>query len=216
MHGSPASWSCGRNLSIAVAGLMLLVARPARADIIVSVQSVSATTGTSGNTLEVDVENTGAPVDIAAFSFEISVDANSGVTFTGADDNTSLATYIFAGNSFFGPDINTTTGTALDASDFAITGSTTLGTDETLGLGRVFFDVAASAALGPVSVSLTDYPFTSLSDPDLNNVPINTLNNGTITISAGSIVPEPSALSLAILGFLSAACLVSTMRPSAA
>jgi hypothetical protein len=216
MHGSRASLSWRSILSAAVVGLVLWVAPPARADIIVSVQSASATTGTSGNTLEVDVENTGASVDIASFSFEISVAPTSGITFTGADDNTSMASYIFVGNSLFGPNISTTTGTILDASDLAVTGSTTLGTGETLGLGRVFFDVAASAALVPETVSLTDYPSTSLTDPDLNNVPIDTLNNGMITIVAGGIVPEPSALILAILGLVSAACLVRTIWPSAA
>ncbi len=209
MHGSFAAWSRRCILSAAFAGFLPCAGPPARAGITVSVQSVSAAAGTSGNTLEVDVQNTGASVDIAAFSFEILVPSGSGVTFTGADISTSLATYIFAGNSFFGPDIAFSTGTTLDAGDLAVTGSTTLGSGGTLGLGLVSFDLAAGAPLGPVTVSLTGYPFTSLTDPDQSNVPIDTLEAGTITISGGA-VPEPSSLILGTLGFLGAACLVRT------
>jgi len=214
MHGSVGSWSWRCIPSVAVLGLVLCIGLPARAGIIVSVQSVSATRGTSGNTLEVDVQNTGAAVDIASFSFEISVASSSGVTFTGADTNTSLATYIFAGNSLFEPDIAFNTGTTLDAADAAVSGSTTLGMGETLGLGRVFFDVAGSAPLGPVTVSLTGYPSTSLTDPNLNNVPIDTLNNGAITILGPSVIPEPSALISATLGLLGVAWLMRTRRRS--
>jgi len=197
--------------------LSLGTALPARASIIVSVQSVSASTGTSGNTLEVDVQNTGTPVDVAAFSFEISVAASSGVTFTGADINTSNSTYIFAGNSLFGPNIAFATGTTLDALDIATAGFTTLGTNATLGLGRVFFDVAASAPVSPppVTVSLTDYPATSLTDPNLGNIPIDTLNSGTITITPGTAIPEPSALISATLGLLGGAWLWRSTRRNA-
>jgi PEP-CTERM motif len=201
MHGSLASWLRRRILSIAFVGFVLCAGAPARAGITVSVQSVSAGAGTTGDTLEVDVQNTGASVNIAAFSFEISVPFSSGVTFTGADISTSLATYIFAGNSFFGPDIAFNTGTTLDAGDLAIAGSTTLGTGETLGLGLVSFDVAAGTPLGPVTVSLTGFPFTSLTDPNQGNVAIDVLETGTITIT-GAAVPEPSSLVSATLGLL--------------
>jgi hypothetical protein len=211
MHRPLASRSWRKILSVAVAGLLLDIAVPAHAGIIVSMQDVSAKAGTSGNTFEVDVTNTGAAVDIAAFSFEISVPASSGITFTGADINTSVNPYIFAGNSFFGPNIATATGTTLDASDIAVSGSTSLGTNSTLALGRVSFDVAGSAPNGPVTVSFTDFPATSLTGPNVNNIPIDTLNNGTITILKGAI-PEPSSLVSATLGFLGAAWLIRGVR----
>jgi hypothetical protein len=129
--------------------------------------------------------------------------------------STSPATYIFAGNPFFGPNIAFSTGTTLDAADFAVAGSTTLGTRATLGLGLVSFDVAAGAPLGPVTVSLTGYPSTGLTGSDRSNVSIDTLDTGTITISGGA-VPEPSSLILGMLGILSAACLVRAMRASSA
>jgi hypothetical protein len=203
-------------LSVAAAGLLLATALPARAGIIVSVESVSANAGTTGNTLEVDVTNTGPnAVDIAAFSFEISVPSGSGVTFTGADTSTSMNPYIFTGNSFFGPQIGTPSGTplgtTLDASDLATSGSTTLSTGETLALGRVSFDVAGSAPNGPVTVSFSGFVPASLSDPNQNTIPIDTLTNGTITISQGA-VPEPSSLVSATLGVLGAAWLIRRMR----
>ena len=201
--------------AVAVAGLVLCTARSSSAGIVVSVQSVSANTGTTGNTLEVDVQNTGAPVDIAAFSFEISVAAGSGITFTAADISTSTFPYIFAGNSAQGPNINVSTGTDLLASDNAVSGSTTLGTDMTLALGRVTFDVASSAPLGPVTVSLTDFPATSLTAPDLSDIHFDTLTNGTITVMQGAAVPEPSSLIPACLGLLGAAWLIRRSRSTA-
>ena len=192
------------------ASVAIAASSPARAGLIVSVSSVSAAAGSTGDTLEVDVTNTGAPVDIAAFGFEISVPAASGVTFTGADDNTTANIYIFAGNSAFGPNIGMVSmgGTQLDGTDIAAAGSTTLGTGATLGLGNVFFDVSSMASPGPVTVTLVPDPGTTLTDPNQGNISIDTLNNGTITITGGTTVPEPSALISATLGLLGGAWLV--------
>lgn len=219
MRFSLASRSGPRILSVAVAGLLLVIGLPARADIILSVQDVSADVGSTGNTLEVDLENTGgSAVNIASFSFEISVAGTSGVTLTGADTSTGMNAYIFAGNSYaeadFGGQIATMTGTTLDASDLALSGSTGLGANSTLALGRVFFDVAGSATAGPVTVAIADYPSTSVSDPNLGNITFDTSNNGTITISQNS-VPEPSSLVSAILGFLGAVRLIRRKRATA-
>ena len=212
MHGPLASWSWRSFLSFAVSAFVLCGGLQARGGIIVSLESVSATAGTSGNTLEVDVTNTGAPVDIASFSFEISVASGSGISFTGADFSTAISTYIFVGNSAQGPDIATSTGTTLDASDNAASGTTTLGTASTLALGRVFFDVASSAPTGPVAVSFAPFPATSLTAMDLSNIPIDTLSNGgTITVIAG-VVPEPSSIVSATLGLLGACWLIRSKR----
>jgi hypothetical protein len=211
MHGSlaPRSWRC--LVTVAITGFLMCTGLPARAGIVVSLQSVSASAGSSGNTFEVDVTNTGAPVDIAAFSFEISVAPSSGVNFTGADVSTASSLYIFAGNSAFGPNIDTLTGTTLDASDLAVSGATTLGTGATLALGRVFFSVATSAPLGAAAVSFTGFPATSLTAMDLSNIPIDTLsNNGTITITAA--VPEPSTLVTATLALFGGFLLVRSKR----
>jgi hypothetical protein len=212
MHGSSAPSSWRSFVFVTVTGFLFCTGLPARGGIVVSLQSVSASTGTSGNTLEVYVTNTGTPVGIAAFSFEISVAPSSGVNFTGADISTATSPYIFAGNSAQGPDIATSTGTTLDASDNAVSGATTLGTNSTLALGRVFFDVASSAPLGAATVSFTDFPATSLTAMDLSNIPIDTLSNGTIMIVAGAVVPEPSTLVTATLALLGGFLLFRSKR----
>jgi hypothetical protein len=130
-------------LCIAVAGL-LSTARATRAEMIISVQNVTALAGSSGNTLEVDLTNTGtAPVSIAGFSFELTVASGSGISFNGADIQTSQ-TYIFNGTSVLGPTISMSTGTKLDAGDVGDP-PTSMQPSSTLGLGRVFFDVAGTA-----------------------------------------------------------------------
>jgi hypothetical protein len=200
-------------LSVAVAGLLLNTAVPARAGMVISVQSVSASAGSSGDTLEVDLQNTGASaVSVAAFSFELTVPGGSGISFDGADYNTSQP-YIFAGTSFLGPTISISTGTTLDAGDLS-TSSASVGPGSIVGLGRVFFDVAGSAPSGPVIVTLTtSVAGTSLTAPDGSNIPISTFNNGTITILAPT-VPEPSALVSGSLGLLGAAWMIRTLRAS--
>jgi len=198
--------------SAALVGLLLVAALPARAGMIVFVQDVTANAGTSGNTLEVDLQNTGsAAVDIASFSFELTVNPSSGVSFTGADINTTLYPYIFAGTSIFGPTIGVSTGATLDAGDIGVPPAS-IGAGSILGLGRVSFDVAGSAQPGPVTVTVTPYPITSLTAPDSSNIPIDTYNNGTITITSPGVVPEPSALVSATLGFLGAAWMIRAIR----
>jgi hypothetical protein len=199
---------------LAVAGLSLGFGLPARAGIIVSVQNVSANAGTTGNTIEVDVTNTGpSSVDVASFSFEVGIASSSGVSFTGADITTSTAAYIFAGNSLFGPNIAFNTGTTLDAADAAVMGSSTLGSGSTLALGRLFFDVTSSAPIGAVPVMFTPFPSTSLTTPTLDNIPIDTLTSGTITVMPSTVVPEPSALVSATVGlFLSASFIWARYR----
>jgi hypothetical protein len=200
-----------RWLAMLGAAAVLAAASQARADLIVSVQSVTANAGSTGNMLEVDLRNTGpgATVPIGAFSFGLST-TNPGITFTQATTATTLAPYIFDGQSLFGPNITNTSGTSLTAADaFATIGSgTSLGQGVTEGLGKVFFNVAAGTTPGPVTVTVTPYPTTSLSDttiPIPNNIPITTLNSGTITIPGttppGPTIPEPSTALLAVLAW---------------
>ena len=78
MHGLLASCSWRTVLVLAASSLLAGTPLSAHADLIVSVQSVTATAGTTGNSLEVDLQNTGAAVDIAGFSFELTVSSSSG------------------------------------------------------------------------------------------------------------------------------------------
>lgn len=186
-----------RCMTLLAAGVAACLFGPAaaRADLIVSVQSVIATAGSSANGIDVELTNSGpVAVSIGGFSFGISV-ANSDISFTDANTSTA-APYIFGADSLLGPDLTgPTSGESLSASDlFSIPGSgATLGAGSTVGLGHVLFDVSAGAAGGSFPVDLASLPSTALSDPDGEPVAIDHLASGSITISSAA-VPEPGSL----------------------
>ena len=185
-----------------IAGILLplLFCVSARADVMkLSLQSpLDVDAGTSGNSFDVLLTNVSGPaVSIAAFTFEI-LTTSTDVMLTGANTASVLAPYIFGVNSLFGPDITVTnTGTDLSASDlFSILGSDIiLGTGQTIGLGHVSFDVSSSVPSEMVTITLSAFPATSLSDHQANNIPISTLTNGQVNIKAAT-VPEPSSMIL--------------------
>jgi len=192
--------SCWKLLPAGLIGTCLLTTGVARADIVVTVQSVTASPGDNGDPLEVDLLNTGpSAVDIAGFTFGIST-ANPEINFTGATTATG-APYIFAGDSLFGPEIATSIGQTLIASDlFAVVNSGVMvGSGNTVALGLVLFDVSTSAVSGTVPVPFVPIA-TSLSDPAGTAIPIARSSSGEITIS-GTVIPEPSLL-LPIIGVL--------------
>jgi len=193
---------------------LAMSAMPASGDVVIFIAGpVLAAPGSSGNTIEVDVQNTGAPILIAGFDFEIA--ANSVVDFTGANFSTS-ALYVFSGDSFdqaYSQPLNTSTGISLSAGDLSNSGAgVTLGTGQTLGLAQVTFDVSPAAALGPVTVSF-DASNTDLSDPGGDSIAIDSLLGGTIDVA----VPEPStaAMLLAALMALGAWRPIGATLPSA-
>lgn len=199
---------------LAMAGV-LLVARPAAADLIVSVSSVPlALPGSTGNLLEVDLTDTGSSaVDVGSFTFGIGTN-DPRITFTSADTSTT-SPYIFDGHSFvqdFGVSLNTSSGPSLVGSDLSDSlASTTVGAGDTVGLGRVFFDVSNGPGPAAVVPVVLDPNNTSLADDLGNPVPIDTLSNGSITL-LGTSVPEPSSLVLFGLGLLGCAALCPLRR----
>jgi hypothetical protein len=177
----------------------LLCTRSAQAGFIINVESVSANAGSSGNTLEVTLTNTGSAQTIAGFSFGIST-GTSNIDFTQATISTTPDTYIFAGDTLSTGRIDTSNGQALLASDFSASGNgTSVGMGATFGLGEVSFNVAPGTSPGPITVTLNSLQ-TSLSDPSGTGIPA-TLNGGTITVNSSgpSPVPEPSTLLMAVL-----------------
>ena len=200
---SPARFAAA---ALAAASLILTAtSTTTRADLVVTAQSVTAAAGSSGNALDITLTNTGpSSVGIGGFFVEVSVASGSGVTFTGANTSTSPSSYIFGANSLFGPNIGTVGSGGLSVLAFdissVINSGATLASGTTVGLAHVLFDVS-SAAAGPVTVAITPYPTTNLSDFTGNNVAINTLTNGSITITSSS-VPEPSVMTLAGVGLL--------------
>lgn len=179
-------------LALAMGLLALAAGSPARADLIVRVQSVTAAIGSAGNGFEVILENTGPDaVSLNGFSFGLEVGPE--LELLGATTATT-APYIFAGHSLFGPNITLTTGASLLASDAYdnIPGSISLASGATVGLGWVEFGILTDTP-GDYSVTLTAFPDTSLS-LDGADVPISLLADGTITL----VTPEPGSLALAL------------------
>jgi hypothetical protein len=177
--------------------IVLSAAIPARAGIVVTAQSVSASDGA----FDVFLTNTGtSAVDIAAFTFEVNV-SSSQIAFTDATTSTTTSPYIFAGNSLFGPDILASismSGTTLDAGDVTADASNvSVGAGASFGLGHVFFTTTGTL-IGDATVSFTGSPLTSLSDAVGTDVPITKFTTGTIIGVA--MIPEPSSLILATIG----------------
>jgi hypothetical protein len=179
----------------------LSAAGHARAGLIVSVESVTANAGSIGDALDVTLTNTGtSAVTVSGFTFGVSV-ATTNVTFTEANISTAVP-YIFQGESLFGPVISTSTGQSLLASDLFVTigSGASVGAGAEVGLGHLLFDVSALAPSGPVIVSLVTDPTTTLTDPSGNNIIIDSLKNGTITVVSSTVIPEPSTMVLAFSG----------------
>jgi PEP-CTERM motif len=185
-------------LSITAAfAIAMLGAVPARATVTYSIQSILATSPSSGNSFEVDLTNVGSAIVVSSFFFEVSV-ADTHFNFTSVSDGTLVNTYIFAGNSTFGPflDDPPASGQSVLASDlWGGSGSGfSVGDGVTVALGQVFFDVAPGAAAGPYTVSFVS-PGDSLSDGNGDPIKVDNAVPGTITLSVGA-TPEPSTLAL--------------------
>jgi hypothetical protein len=191
-----------RFATVLMAGVaaFLLYSVPARADLIVSIESpINVNAGTAGNGFDVLLTNSGpSAVSIAGFTFELSVPGTD-ILLSDATTATVVDPYIFSGHSLFGPNIEVTnTGQDLSASDLDDTfANITLGMGATVGLGHILFDVSAGAPTESVPVKLVAFPATSLADDQTANVQIDTLSNGQINIT-GTVgnVPESSSLLL--------------------
>jgi hypothetical protein len=195
-------------LPITLALSAVLMTSPVRAELILNIVNSTATAGSTGNQLYVTVTNvdndTGngaGPISLGGFAFEITAlnttDVNFTQILTGAPASYS---YIFDGNSLFGPDITNyadpTGGQTIDAADNAAMpySGTTLMVGDTYGLGYISYNVLASAPPEVIYLGVSAYPATSFSDPDNNNVDYSVANPlGTIEILSAS-VPEPTSL----------------------
>ena len=201
---------CWLRTALVAAALAAFAAPPARADFIISAETVSAVAGSTGNALDVTLQNTGPDaVTIGGFGFTLTF-ASGDVTFTDVTTGTSAATYVFDGDSFFGPSIGMGIPGEVIGSDLSLSGlGTSVGAGETVGLGHLLFDVSSSASTGSFSLVFSPFPATSLSDanpdPLSNGIPINQFVDGQINIlGAAPAAPTPSAVlgGSALLGFL--------------
>jgi len=176
--------------------LACLAAAPsAWADLVLTAQPVTAAAGDVNDTFDVYLTNTGgSAVDVTSFSFEINT-SSSDIAFQQSTTGTTTFSYIFAGNSLFGP-VNSTDGPGqtLDVSDAAATPNsfTEVDAGDSFGLGHIFFDVApgASPQVAPVDFN-TDPAITNVSDENGNPITLD-FTDGSITVTSASTVPEPS------------------------
>jgi len=193
--------------ALPVAALLLCCGpTPARAGLVVQVLSSSAPVGGTGS-FDVDLSNIGGSTSygVSGFSVELSVSTGSGVSFAGANVNTS-APYIFG--TLQSPPLARSTFPSHDfiAADSSLTAPyfTTLNPGSTFGLEHVSYSVAPGTKLGPVGVSIMGLG-TTTEMTDINASLFSTTSvNGTISIASG--VPEPSSLLL-----LSSAVIMASM-----
>ncbi len=199
-----------QNALVAAFALGLLGGSAAHADIIVMVGNSGVFTPSSGNTVEVNLTNTGpGAVVIGGFSLEVTT-ADPFITFTGATMATATP-YIFAGNSGDVADsfplAFSSPGQTIDAGDFYATfgSGTSLSAGQSAGLALLSFDVAPGDPNTTVLFDVTAYPSTSLSDADGNDITIDSVASGKITLTTAA-VPEPTTflllLPLAVLTML--------------
>ena len=197
--------------ALAIASLLLSV--PAKADIILSAESVTGAPSSTG-TFDVLLTNTGpSSQNIAAFNFELTT-ADTNITFTDVTTSTTTATYIFP-VSFFGPDITTPTLAGPQTVEAGDVDATFIGTDvapgATVGLGSVSYSIDPGALNGDIAeIDFSAYPQTSLSDSGGFNVDF-TPQSGTITVQT-STVPEPSQGGLMIFVLAGSAILLQRRR----
>jgi hypothetical protein len=174
---------------------------PARADLIVKVESTRAWTKSIQNPLEFTLTNSG-PEDVAVGAFTVGFSvSNPDLSLIDVTSDTTGATYIFQGNSAFGPSL-------VDPSLFPLStpvlfadacsiagGSITLLAGHTVGLGVLWFDAPddrqlIQIELDPLMISFAD---------DINLFPEARIQmmNGTL-----EIIPEPGTISLLLAGMV--------------
>jgi hypothetical protein len=194
---------------LAVAVLLLSV--PAKADIVLSLESVTGAPGSTG-TFDVLLTNTGSSSqNIAAFNFELTT-PDTNISFTDVTTSTTTATYIFP-SSFFGPDITTiASGQTVEAGDVDATfNGTDVAAGATYGIGNVSYSIDPGAINGEIAeVDFAAFTDTSLADSQFNNVGFSS-QSGTITVQT-STVPEPSTALPLAAALLFGACLMRRRR----
>ncbi len=192
---------------------LILAAAPCHAGLVVTTTPVSATPGSTGY-FDVRLTNDSAPArTLAAFSLDLQVSA--GVLITSVDASTS-SPYVFGADG-----TGTLTFDALPAStvnisdlDLSADGFVTLAAGQTVGLGRVGYQIAANAPTGPVTISFVNGPVTLLLSASGPPYP-----DSVLTITPGSFevapdtgaVPEPSS-ALMLLGGLGLVASVARRR----
>ena len=179
-----------------------------RASLIMNVQSVNDAAGSTGDTLDITLTNTGpSAVTVGGFSFGLSV-GTTDLSFTAISAGTTLATYVFGANSLFGPDISVQPpnlpGQTLEAEDLdVLLSGSSIGAGATVGLGHITFSLSPGTPAGPIALS-----FISVDDSfsDQNGTAL-AFSTGTGSVTVTSATPEPATsllVGVALTGLLGA------------
>lgn len=181
--------------SLSALAMMLLGYSPghAKAGLVLIAENSTASAGGIGS-FDVVLTSTSGTFAVSGFSVELMVAANSGIKFTGASGNTTIASYLFGSVQSpplsFGP-FPGTDFTATDT-DFTAPGSVMLAPGQTFGLEHVSYSIAAGTVAGPIGISIVTGNNTNISDVNANFFPVTT-TNGTITVTS-TAVPEPPSI----------------------
>lgn len=185
--------------------LAALSASAAKADIVLSFQSVTTTAGATG-TFDALLTNTGASaVNIESTDFTID-SSNADFLLQSISTNTSTAPYIFP-DSLFGPQIDLLgEGTqSIEGSDIDndIAG-VNISAGETVGIGNVTFTAAGTATPGESTTLTFDAPNSNFSNSEADGAALLAFSTtpGTISIPAAPTVPEPASVLLALAGIV--------------
>jgi hypothetical protein len=194
------------------------VTAQAHAEVILGITTDSAVAGSSTNSLDVTLTNSGSSaVCIAGFSFELNaIGANAGfLTFTDATVNTIAAPYIFAGNSFVQTyllsdditpnDVSGDYGQTIDASDLFTTPDlgASVAAGQTVSLGNVLFTLSSTAS-SPITLEFTSYPSTSISSAGTTSSDLPFTTSGSMSIHPASVPELPSGILIATAAGLGA------------
>lgn len=185
------------NTALAAALLAAGSAIPANADLLLSLQSVTAPQGSTGK-FDVLVTNEGiTPQNVTSFQFELDT-TNPHINFFDVSTIGTSAPYLLP-FGVGGADITaSSTGNTIVGSDIEGFG---IGTDiapgATYSLGLVSFDAANGASGEVATIRFANSPRTLVSDANGNLVAFTT-ESGAI-----SITPEPASLAFAGIGLLS-------------
>ena len=194
-----------RNKLLLIAAAAILTGS-ASASVVFSVAPISTQVhpGDIGDNFEVLLtNNSGADISVAGFSFGVTT-TNTDITFQSADTSTADQ-YIFAGDSLdvinviplsFSPP-----GQSLVGRDVTKDGNgATVANRQTVGLGRIFFNVSPAAPLVPFAIDFSTSPGdNSLSGAGISAISFSFASGGqTVTITPST--PEPATLLLVPAG----------------
>jgi hypothetical protein len=177
--------------------------------LVLGIADVTAIAGSTTDGFYVTLTNTGSsPVDdiaIAGFNFGVTT-TDSNLTFTDVNTGPVTASYIFGSNGLFGFDITTVaSGTSVTAGDVYATpnAGVTVAGGTTTELGYVVFTLDPSTPAGPIVLTFSAFPTTSLSDPNGGDIgfTLPSSSDTTIQVTSGS-VPEPAAVVLGLQAIL--------------